>query len=333
MTTDSIRSEEAIIQGFFEPLARGFPGAFGLKDDCAVLAAEPGHELVLKTDAIAEGVHFFADDPPADIGWKALAVNVSDLAAKGARPVAYLMALAFPQPPHRAWLAGFAEGLRLAQQQFGCHLVGGDTDRRPGPVAINITAIGTVPIGQMVRRGMAKPGDQLFVTGTLGDAALGLALRKDPTLAGRWRLTTDEVAFALQRYLRPEPRLALTPALRAHAAAAMDLSDGLIKDLGRMCAASGVGARIRASDLPVSAAVSRAVSADDKWLENVLAGGDDYELLIAVAPIKVESFLIAASGLEFPVTQIGEVSQTERLIVEGPSGAPIDLPRTGYDHF
>jgi len=333
MSDALIRTEEDIIQGFLEPLARGFAGAFGLRDDCAVLAPEPGQELVLKTDAIAEGVHFFANDAAADIAWKALAVNISDLAAKGARPLAYLLALAFPQPPQKAWLAQFADGLRIAQDQFGCQLIGGDTDRRPGPMAINITAIGSVPIGQMVRRGMAKPGDQLFVTGTLGDAALGLALRRDASVAKRWQLTAEQVAHAQSRYLRPVPRLALTPALRAYASAAMDLSDGLVKDCGRMCAASGVGARIRASDLPVSAAVSRVVSAEAMWLEKVLAGGDDYELLIAVPPIKVRAFLAATQGLDVPTTAIGEVTAGQALLVEGPNGEPVSLPRTGYDHF
>src|SRR5262245_52266792 len=161
--------EEAIIQGFLAPLAAGFPGAFGLKDDCALLTPEPGTELVLKTDPVAEGVHFLPDDAPGDVAWKALAVNVSDLAAKGATPIGYLMALSFPAPPSSEWLAAFAQGLEQAQRKFGCHLIGGDTDRRPGPITVSITVIGSVPQGGMVRRNTARPGDGVFVSGTLGD--------------------------------------------------------------------------------------------------------------------------------------------------------------------
>src|SRR5215470_15707593 len=227
-------SEEALIR-LLAPLAIGAPGAFGLADDCALLAVEGGVQLVLKTDPVAEGVHFFGDDAPEDIGWKALAVNASDLAAKAARPLGYLMALSFPEAPRAAWLKGFAAGLEAAQTAFGCHLLGGDTDRRPGPLTITITILGTVAARGMVRRGTAKPGDVLFVSGTLGDAALGLALRKDGTLAPRWGLAPDAVKHLIHRFLRPQPRLALAGALRAHASAAMDVSDGLAKDLARMC--------------------------------------------------------------------------------------------------
>ncbi len=195
-------------------------------------------------------MHFLAGDAPDDIAWKALAVNVSDLAAKGAKPIGYLMALSFPEAPTQGWMAGFAAGLRAAQDRFGCHLIGGDTDRRPGPLTIAITVVGSVAQGRMVRRGTARPGDVLFVSGTLGDAALGLALRKGPDLAKAWGLSPEEDAHLRRRYLRPEPRLALAPALRAHASAAMDISDGLAKDLGRMCAASGCGAHVRFADLP-----------------------------------------------------------------------------------
>src|SRR6478672_5232842 len=185
-TESRVTGEEAIIQGFLAPLARGFPGAFGLKDDCALLTPEPGTELVLKTDPVAEGVHFLPDDAPGDVAWKALAVNISDLAAKGAIPIGYLMALSFPTPPSSDWLAAFAQGLETAQQEFGCHLMGGDTDRRPGPVTISITAVGSVPQGRMVRRNTARPGDAILVSGTLGDAALGLLLRRNARLAATW---------------------------------------------------------------------------------------------------------------------------------------------------
>jgi len=172
---DNLRGEEAIV-ALLAPLTEGDPGAFGLQDDCALLAPESGTELVLKTDPIAEGVHFLPGTAPEDIAWKALAVNVSDLAAKGATPVGYLMALSFPNAPSRRWFTAFAAGLKEAQSRFGCRLLGGDTDRRPGPLTVSITAIGSVPKGRMVRRATARPGDTLFVSGTIGDAALGLAL-------------------------------------------------------------------------------------------------------------------------------------------------------------
>src|SRR5262245_61061056 len=184
---DQLHGEEEII-ALLAPLAEGAPGAFGLKDDCALLTPERGTELVLKTDPIAEGVHFLPGEAPADIAWKALAVNASDLAAKGAQPVGYLMALSFPEAPSRQWLSAFVAGLEEAQTRFGCRLLGGDTDRRPGPLTVSITAIGSVPQGQMVRRTTAQAGCSLLVSGTVGDATLGLALAKEPALAAAWGL-------------------------------------------------------------------------------------------------------------------------------------------------
>ena len=177
--------EEGLIATYFAPLAEGFSGAFGLLDDAALLSPPSGNDLVITTDAIAAGVHFLPDDAACDIGFKALAVNISDLVAKGARPVCYLMSVAFPELPDAAWLKGFAAGLAAAQRQFGIELAGGDTDRRPGPVSVTITAIGRVPAGRMVRRATARSGDRLYVSGTIGDSALGLLLRQDANLASR----------------------------------------------------------------------------------------------------------------------------------------------------
>src|SRR6185436_18937693 len=250
---EKLHSEEAIIR-VLAPLAQGFAGAFDLRDDCALITPAPGTELVLKVDPVAEGVHFLADDAPEDIAWKALAVNVSDLAAKAARPLGYLLALSFPAAPAADWLSRFAAGLAEAQARFGCHLIGGDTDRRPGPLTVTMTVIGEVEQGRMVRRGTARAGDAVLVSGTLGDAALGLALRKDPALAAAWGLTPAEAEHLRRRYARPEPRLALAGALRDHASAAMDISDGLAKDLARLCTTSGCAARVRFADLPLSAA-------------------------------------------------------------------------------
>jgi thiamine-monophosphate kinase len=332
-TDARVTGEEAIIQGFLAPLARGFPGAFGLKDDCALLTPEPGTELVLKTDPVAEGVHFMPDDAPGDVAWKALAVNVSDLAAKGATPIGYLMALSFSAAPATAWLAAFAEGLGQAQQQFGCHLMGGDTDRRPGPITITITAIGSVPQGRMIRRDTARPGNALFVSGTLGDAALGLLLRRNSRLAATWGLSAADGEHLRRRYLRPEPRLGLGHALREHASAAMDISDGLAKDLGRLGWASGCGARVQLADLPLSAPASQALGADPKLMLAIAAGGDDYEVLSAVAPEKASDFVAAAARAGVPVTRIGTLIDSTGVIFEGSDGLPASFPSSGWDHF
>jgi thiamine-monophosphate kinase len=329
---DPIQGEEAIIRALV-PLALGAPGAFGLEDDCALITPKPGTELVLKTDPVAEGVHFLVDDAPEDIAWKALAVNVSDLAAKAARPLGYLMALSFPEAPAARWLARFAAGLQAAQESFGCHLLGGDTDRRPGPLTIAITVIGEVETGRMVRRGTARPVEALFVSGSLGDAALGLALRKDPALAGAWGLSPVEAEHLRGRYVRPQPRLGLGPALREHASAAMDVSDGLAKDLARMCKASGCAARVRLSDVPLSPAAAKAVAADPALGERIVTGGDDYEVLAAVPAAGADAFRSMTAQAGMAVTRIGATLAGAGVVIEGRGGQPLTLDRAGWDHF
>ncbi len=329
----NIHSEDELVGTFLAPLAAGFPGALGLRDDCAVLAPTPGCELVLKTDPVVAGVHFFADDDAADIAWKALAVNLSDLAAKGATPRIYLMSLSLPEAPERTWMARFAEGLGAAQRAFGIHLAGGDTDRTPGHFSIAITVIGEVPMGGMVRRAAAQVGDVLYVSGTLGDAALGLALKLDGALAARLGLSADEAAYALGRYLRPRPRIALAEALRTHARAAMDLSDGLMKDLGRMCRASGVGAQAVATELPLSAAMRRALAAEPARIRDVIAAGDDYEILAAIPPTACSAFEAAARLSGVAVTRIGEITSAPEVHVLDARGEPLAPERSGWDHF
>jgi thiamine-monophosphate kinase len=327
-----LKGEAALIR-LLAPLAGAAPGAFGLADDCALIGVEPGTQLVLKTDPVAEGVHFFGEDAPEDIGWKALAVNASDLAAKAAQPLGYLMALSFPQAPTVAWLKGFAAGLEAAQAAFGCHLLGGDTDRRPGPISITITMLGTVEAGGMVRRGTARPGDVLFVSGTLGDAYLGLALRKDAALSGRWGLAREEAHHLIGRFLRPQPRLALASALRAHASAAMDVSDGLAKDLARMCSASGCAGRVRLADVPLSAAAAKAVAADQALAVGMVTAGDDYEVLAAVPAANADAFRSRAVGDGIPVSAIGCMHPGSGVVIEGGEGQPLALDHLGWDHF
>lgn len=333
MTDEMLRGEDSIIQEFLAPLAAGYPGAFGLKDDCAVIAPPGGCELVVKTDPIVEGVHFLPGTAPEDIAWRALAVNVSDLAGKGAIPIGYLMALALPEAPKRIWLERFTSGLGEAQRALGCHLIGGDTDCRPGPLTVAITVFGSVPVGQIVRRGTARVGDHLFVTGTLGDAALGLALLKDAALAQRLGLETSETADVVNRFLRPQPRLALRPLLLAHASAAMDLSDGLMKDSGRMCASSGVAACLGAAVLPLSAPMRKAVATDTEWFKASAAAGDDYEILAAIPGTRMADFVNDAAALDFPVTRIGEIRAGSGVRMEQPDGSDVIFKRTGWDHF
>jgi thiamine-monophosphate kinase len=335
MQGNKIGGEEAIIQEYLAPLAAGYPGALGLTDDCATITPTPGHDLVVKTDPVASGIHFFADDPPEDIGWKALAVNVSDLAAKAAVPVAYLMALSFPEAPSRTWMERFAKGLAEAQLAFGMHLVGGDTDRRPGPVTISITVIGEVPAGTMVRRAAARSGDLVYVSGVLGAAATGLALLKSPELARRLGLDADEIAALVARFRRPQPRLGLRDALRRHASAAMDLSDGLAKDLDRMCRASGCGADVRLAAVPMLPATVKAVADDPSFIRNVVAAGDDYEVLATVPADDAAAFEAAAraSAPDIPVSCIGIIVSRPGVALLAADGRPLTLERSGWDHF
>nr|PZN88093.1 MAG: thiamine-phosphate kinase [Pseudomonadota bacterium] len=329
---DQIRDEDTLIQSYFAPLAAGFPGAFGLEEDCAALTPEPGHDLVLKTDAIAEGIHFRPEDAPEDVAWKALAVNVSDLAAKAARPVGYLLSIAFQSTPDRAWLERFSGGLKAAQERFGIVLMGGDTDRRPNaPLSVTITAIGSVPAGRMVRRGTARPGDLVYVSGTLGDSAIGLKLHSQSENA--LQLAAADRIYLKQRYLRPMPRLQLRDALLCHARAAMDISDGLVKDLGRLCRASRVAATVRADAVPISEPARRAIALQPELSELPLTGGDDYEILATVAPEDVEAFDALARAAGIQVTQIGSVHEGTGALVLGADGQPLNLQRRGYDHF
>lgn len=333
MTDERLHTEEAIIHAFLEPLAAGYPGAFGLRDDCAAVTPPPGADLVVKTDPVRAGIHFLPDDPPADIAWKALAVNVSDLVAKGASPHVYLMALSFPEAPHRDWLTAFANGLGEAQAAFGCQLIGGDTDRAPGPLSIDMTVIGTVPQGSMIRRAAAKAGDIVFVSGTIGDAGIGLLLRSGDAVAARWPLDPASRTALIRRYRRPSPRLALIEPLRSFARASMDLSDGLIKDLDRMCRASGVGADIELARVPLSGAGGAVVAAEPEWLRRAVVAGDDYEVLCTVPPGDAAAFATAAAAARVAVTAIGVIRADAGLSVTDEAGQAVAFGPTGWDHF
>jgi thiamine-monophosphate kinase len=335
--------EDDLIARFFRPLARD-AGALSLVDDCAELTPPPGCDLVLKTDAVAAGVHFFAEDDWGAVARKALRVNLSDLAAKGATPIGYLLTLALPADWREADLARFAAGLAEDQATYGLSLYGGDTIRSPDGLIVSISIFGAVPHGRMVRRAAARPGDRLYVSGTLGDAALGLLARTAPARAAAWALDETEAAHLARRYLLPEPRARLAPAILAHARAAMDVSDGLGLDLTRMCRGSDTAAEVDVAALPLSAAASRAVAADPALLETVLGGGDDYEILAAVSPDSARRFEADAARAGVPVTAIGRVvertSECRAGEASGPvlrfldrDGRPLALAPGGFRHF
>jgi thiamine-monophosphate kinase len=323
--------EDRLIARFFRPLARD-PGAFNLVDDAAILAPPPGHDVVLKTDAIVGGVHFFPDDPPDSIGRKALRVNLSDLAAKGARPAGFLLTLALPGGIGDDWLAAFSGGLGADVEQYGCPLFGGDTVRSPGPVMVSVAAFGTLPAGTMVRRDGARPGDWVFVSGTIGDAALGLTLRRHEER--RFELDAAERRHLLARYLLPEPRSGLAEPLRRHAAAAMDVSDGLAGDLAKLCRASGCSAEIEVDNVPLSDGARRLLTADAGLVETALTGGDDYEIVCAIRPPEVEPFRAAAAAASIAVTGIGHIvagGEPPRFVDR--HGRALGFARSSFSHF
>jgi thiamine-monophosphate kinase len=318
-------AEDRLIARYFKPLAK-HPGAFGLADDAAAIAPPAGHDVVLKTDGLIAGVHFFSDDPAEGVGRKALRVNLSDLAAKGAAPLGFLLAIALPKDFSEDWLAGFARGLGEDADAYGCPLLGGDTDSTPGPISISVAAFGTVPTGTMVKRSGAKVGDHVFVSGTIGDAALGLRVRKAEL--------ADASSHLISRYRMPQPRTALAEALRAHANAAMDVSDGLVGDLGKLCAASNVSADIEVARVPLSDAASGALGSDCELIKPILTGGEDYEILCTIAPDRVAAFQAAATKAGISVAAIGRIvegSAPPRFL--NPEGNPLTFLRTSYSHF
>ncbi len=328
---DEPSNEDRLIARYFAPLATD-PAALGLTDDAAVVTPPPGCDLVLKTDGVIEGVHFFSDDPPDKVSRKVLRMNLSDLAAKGAKPIGFLLSIALPAKVDEAWIAGFAAGLGDDARHYGCPLLGGDTDRTPGPISASITAFGVVPHGAMVRRSTAKVGDCVVVTGTIGDSALGVRLRRDETLARRWRLTDAMQAHLKQRYLLPEPRNALAQAVLHRAAAAMDVSDGLAGDLAKLCRASGVATEIDVARVPLSDAARAAIAADPALLEAALTGGDDYEIVLTLAPEKLPAFRAEAEKTGIGVTEIGRIAagQGARFTRDG---QPLSFARPSYSHF
>jgi thiamine-monophosphate kinase len=325
---DDISAEDRLIARFFKPLAT-HPGALGLSDDAAFLTPPPGFDLVLTTDAIVGGVHFFPEDAADTVAGRALRVNLSDLAAKGARPLGFLLSLALPREIGEQWLEGFAQGLRADADLFGCPLFGGDTDRTPGPIVVSIAMFGTVPEGTMVRRAGAKAGDRVFVTGTIGDAALGVMMRNGK----RWKLDEPQRQHLLSRSLVPQPRNALAEAVRMHASAAMDISDGLAGDFGKLCRVSGVAADVDIARVPLSEAARAVIASNPDAVESVLTGGDDYEIICTVPPAKAGSFHAAAGAANVAVSEIGEIKGGEGTRFIAPDGRALTFKRASFSHF
>ena len=320
--------EHDLIARYFAPLAG--PEGLGLLDDAALLAPTTGHEWVITTDALVAGVHFFENDPADLIAAKALRVNLSDLAAKGARPRAFTLALMLPKATSPEFLEGFAKGLGADMARFGIALIGGDTVVTPGPLGISITAFGEVAQGHMVKRSGAVSGDAIYVSGTIGDAALGLIALKSPdslTFSARHR------RYLEGRYHRPEPRLALGAALRDHAHAAMDVSDGLVGDLAKLLAASGRGGMIDVGAMPFSPAVKAAIAVEQSIQETALTGGDDYEILACVPSGACASFERDCAVAGVNVTRIGVVQAVGSITWRAADGSKLSFAKPAYSHL
>jgi thiamine-monophosphate kinase len=327
-------SEFSLIDRFFARRAAARPadaasGTLGIGDDCALLAPRAGEMLAISTDMLVEGRHFFADVDPEALGHKALAVNLSDLAAMGAQPQAFTLAFSLPKA-EEAWLAAFSEGLFALAERYGCELIGGDTTG--GPLNLCITVFGSVPPRAALRRDAAQPGDDIWISGTLGDARAGLGVRR-----GEWSADASDTATFSRALDRPEPRVALGLALRGIAHAALDLSDGLVGDLLHILERSNLRATVDVDAVPRSAALRRL--APEIQRRCTLAGGDDYELCFTAPPAARAAVEKAGQEVGIQLTRIGTISALESA-ADRPAigwrdaaGAPLTLTLQGFDHF
>lgn len=314
---------DLIAHYFTRPPRPSGPVALGVGDDCALLTPSPGMQLAISCDMLVEGRHFFPDADAFSLGHKCLAVNLSDLAAMGAKPVAFILALALPDA-NAAWLAPFADGLHALADQHGCELIGGDTTR--GPRNICITVFGEVPAAAALRRDAAQAGDDIWVSGTLGDARLALAGYRNEL-----QLDAATLNAAAIRMHAPTPRVALGLALRGIAHAAIDISDGLIGDLGHVLKRSDVGATLNVDALPAGPVLMQ--QSQDIRRRFALAGGDDYELCFTASADRRDAVLVAANAAAIAVTRVGSIDAVPGLRLLDGSGNPLDLSLTSFDHF
>lgn len=327
--TERRRGEFELVADLFAPLSGDDSRALSLTDDAAVLPQSAGRETVVTTDTMVAGIHFLDIETPDVVARRLLRVNLSDIASMGAKPVGYLLNLTLSEDTGDDWLDRFADGLRADQERFGVVMLGGDTTHTTGPLILSVTMLGENPAGASVRRSGARAGDLVMVSGTIGDAALGLAA-----------LTGGEgPAELVARYQLPEPRVALGQALRGLATAMADVSDGLVADLGHICAASGLAAVIDAAAVPLSAAGRARLGADAAGAAALLTGGDDYELVFTVPPDRREDALAAGEAAGVPVTGIGTVVAADdaaprgAVAVTGPDGRRLPIEKAGYSHF
>ena len=334
MAESRLPGEFELIARYFAPLSEGFEGAYGLRDDVAVMTPGSGKQVVAKTDAIVAGIHFFPNDPAGLVAQKALRVNLSDLAAKGAVPLCYMLDLILPSATTEEWVASFAAGLARDQETFGVHLIGGDTNATPGALTVAIALLGEIDHGQTLRRGGARPGDVIFVTGTIGDAALGLA-----ALRGELgQIDPAKADWLIGRYRLPVPRVGVGPQLAGLATASIDISDGLIADLGHVCQVSGVCADVEVPRVPFSAAARTAINNDRVRLEAALTGGDDYEILFTAPGDVADRIERLSRRSGVPITAIGRMSgapseSRERVILRDDKGHPLNISHEGWQHF
>jgi thiamine-monophosphate kinase len=326
--TEDTPGEFDIIRDVFAPLSANEIGAFNLTDDAATLSPPPGTEIVMTKDAMVSGVHFFTDDEPRKIAQKLLRVNLSDLAAMGATPMGYLLATFWEQGTDPDWIRDFAKGLEQDQEEFAIGLLGGDTVTTPGPLSLSLTAIGNVPLGQVLRRKGADVGDLIMVSGTVGDAALGLRIRNGELDF----LASSDQQFLLDRYLLPQPRVALGTALRGVASSCIDISDGVVADISHLSESSSVQMVIDADQLPLSAAAKAAAKGKSDSLITLLTGGDDYELAFTIPPEKQDRLTVLAKQAGTDVKVIGRVAEGAGIRVLK-NGQPVSVKAGGWRHF
>lgn len=322
-------SEFDLIERLFSPLTSSHPGAASLKDDCATLSITSGYEALYSVDTLVEGVHFFREDPAGSVAKKMLRVSLSDIAASGGSPRGYLVALSLPGDVSFDWLEDFAKGLAADQITFDVVLLGGDTTSTPGPLTLSLTAIGEVPIGHAIRRTGVVSGDDIYVTGTIGDAALALRVVNE---MGR-KEALQRYPKLLERYILPQPRVALGPLLFNIATSCIDISDGLCADLNQICEASHVSAEIRQAAIPLSPVAETLVKNNKNYWQFVLGGGDDYELLFTANQSKRKIIEKLADQIEIPISRLGSIKKGEGVLVLNGAGGlvPVDFP--GWKHF
>jgi thiamine-monophosphate kinase len=328
-----VPGEFELIETYFAPLSAGEPGSFGLRNDAAVARVAAGQDVVITSDMLVAGVHFLDDDPANELSAKCLAVNLSDLAAMGARPTGYLLSICWPQAPEEHWIAAFVRGLADLQARYDMHLLGGDTTAGSARLVICVTALGEVPQGLVLTRSGARDGDLVYVSGTLGDAALGLTVLQRQVNADG--IGADGGSYLIGRYRLPEPRVALGRALaqRDLASACLDVSDGLLADAGHIAKASGLRLTLEQARVPLSQEAEVLLAQRPDLWPTVLTGGDDYELLFTAGADQASDLEALAVELDLPLTLIGRVEGGQGVGLVGTDGKSTEVGDGGWRHF